>query len=81
MEAMPVLIKKLNEMVSQLPSQRVQEVIDFTGYLLKKESDNSGLSPEQQRALELVGIINGPHDLAEKHDDYVVKFTAPADNP
>ena len=81
MEAAPVLIEKLTAVVNQLPPHRVQGVMDFAGFLLTQEAHRGELSLEQQRAFGLIGLFSSPEDLAEKHDDYLLKFTTQVDTP
>jgi hypothetical protein len=82
MDVTPVLIEKLNNLVSQLPQNSVQEVVDFAGYLLDKENEpSSPAQTEDDPAMQIIGLFDsGIDDLAENHDKYLEDFYARDNN-
>lgn len=82
MEAAPVMIEKINELVSQLPPNRLQEVLDFAGFLLEKEtSQSSSQQIGDDPILQIIGLFDsGIDDLAENHDKYLAEFYAKDNN-
>ncbi len=82
MEATPVLIEKLNTLVSQLPPYRLQEVVDFADFLLARET--GAVADQQTEDDPLLGIIgmfdSGIDDLAENHHKYLAEFYAKDNN-
>jgi hypothetical protein len=68
----------INEL-ADLSKEKIEEVIDFIGYLKSKEDRGkedkkiSSFDTQDNILLSLIGIgkSNPPHDLAQNHDKYV----------
>ena len=71
--------EKLIKELGDLSKEKIDEVIDFVGYLKSKEDRKrrdkkiDRLDTQDNPLLSLVGIGESslPHDLAQKHDKYV----------
>jgi len=60
------IIRKISRAVEELPSEKQLEVFDFAQYLktrVKRQAGGNGTFAD------LVGIIDGPADLAVNHDE------------
>jgi len=71
--------KKVLKELDDLSKEKINEVIDFIGYLKSKEDRKrkdrkiDALDTRDNVLLSIVGIGESamPHDLAENHDKYV----------
>jgi len=71
--------KKVLKELDDLSKEKINEVIDFIGYLKSKEDKKrkdrkvDALDTRDNVLLSIVGIGESamPHDLAENHDKYV----------
>ena len=70
--------EKLIRELGDLSKEKIDEVVDFVGYLKSKEDRRrkhkkiDRLDTQDNPLLSLIGIgeSNLPHDLAQKHDKY-----------
>jgi hypothetical protein len=62
------LSERITHTVKELPYEKQQEVYDFAAFLKSKakSEDHEG---SQSSLNDLIGIIDGPADLASKHDE------------
>ncbi len=71
--------EKVIRELGNLSKERIDEVVDFIGYLKSKESGRKKrkeikpLDTQDNPLLSLIGIGESihPHDLAQNHDKYV----------
>lgn len=71
--------EKIIKELGNLSKEKIDEVIDFIGYLKSKEDRGKkdkkidSLDTQDNPLLSLIGIgeSNPPHDLAQNHDKYV----------
>ena len=71
--------EKIIKELGDLSSDKIEEVIDFIGYLKSKEErmredkkvDNLDIQDNPLLSLIGIGKSNPPHDLAQNHDKYV----------
>jgi predicted ATPase with chaperone activity len=62
----------LIQKVKSLPEDSIKEVMDFIEQLEKKKRKTGEKKKEKKDLLEdVIGICEGPPDLAERHDNYV----------
>ncbi|MEM3564993.1 MAG: DUF2281 domain-containing protein [Candidatus Jordarchaeaceae archaeon] len=62
----------LIQKVKSLPEDSIKEVMDFIEQLEKKKRKTGEKEKEEKDLLEnVIGICEGPPDLAERHDNYV----------
>jgi predicted ATPase with chaperone activity len=62
----------LIQKVRSLPEDSLKEVMDFIEQLEKKKRKTGEKKKEKKDLLEdVIGICEGPPDLAERHDNYV----------
>ncbi|MEM2145194.1 MAG: DUF2281 domain-containing protein [Candidatus Jordarchaeaceae archaeon] len=62
----------LIQKVKSLPEDSLKEVSDFIDHLEKKKRKTVEKKKEKKDPLEdVIGICEGPPDLAERHDNYV----------
>ncbi|MEM2135740.1 MAG: DUF2281 domain-containing protein [Candidatus Jordarchaeaceae archaeon] len=62
----------LIQKVKSLPEDSIKEVMDFIEQLEKKKRKTGEKKKEEKDLLEnVIGICEGPPDLAERHDNYV----------
>ncbi len=62
----------LIQKVRLLPEDSLKEVMDFIEHLEEKKRKTGGKKKEKKDLLEdVIGICEGPSDLAERHDKYV----------
>lgn len=55
-----------------MPEDSIKEVMDFIEQLEKKKRKTGEKKKEKKDLLEdVIGICEGPPDLAERHDNYV----------
>jgi len=55
--------------IKSLPESSLEEVVDFIEFLEKKKK--KAIAEKEDSILKIIGICEGPSDLAEKHDKYV----------
>jgi hypothetical protein len=60
--------ERITHTVNALPYSKQQEVYDFALFLKRKDKINYHEEPKSSLN-DLVGIIDGPADLASKHDE------------
>ena len=58
------------ERIKSLPEDTLKEVIDFIEFLEAKRKVEEG-NVEGDPLARVIGICEGPSDLAERHDKYV----------
>ena len=58
------------ERIKSLPEDTLKEVIDFIEFLEAKRKVEEG-NVEGDPLAKVIGICEGPSDLAERHDKYV----------
>ena len=71
--------EKIIKELADLSKEKIEEVIDFIGYLKSKEDrgradkkiDNFNIQDNSLLSLIGIGKSNPPHDLAQNHDKYV----------
>ena len=62
------ITERIAHTINELPHDKQQEVYDFVAFL--KSKTTKGAPAKSRSSLDqLVGIINGPADLASKHDE------------
>nr|MDO8080322.1 DUF2281 domain-containing protein [Candidatus Freyarchaeota archaeon] len=62
----------LIQRVISLPEDSLKEVMDFIEHLEEKKRKTGGKKKEKKDLLaDVIGICEGPPDLAERHDKYV----------
>ncbi|MBS7252191.1 MAG: DUF2281 domain-containing protein [Candidatus Freyarchaeota archaeon] len=62
----------LIQKVKSLPEDSIKEVMDFIEQLEKKKRKTGEKKKEKKDLLEnVIGICEGPPDLAGRHDNYV----------
>ena len=65
------------EKIKTLPEDKLEEVADFIEFLEKRKAKEPESMPENAEVKEtdslakVIGICEGPSDLAERHDKYV----------
>jgi hypothetical protein len=62
------LTEQITHTVKELSYEKQQEVYDFAAFL-KNKTENDSLGNHQASLMDLIGIIDGPTDLASKHDE------------
>ncbi len=64
--------KHIIEKIKSLPDDTLREVLDFIEFLEEKRRREEEKRKEGKDPLaEVIGICEGPSDLAERHDKYV----------
>ena len=61
------ITEKISEGVQSLPYEKQVEVYDFVEYLKNKRRRQGG--DEKSSLTDLIGIVEGPEDLAKNHDE------------
>nr|MDO8080039.1 DUF2281 domain-containing protein [Candidatus Freyarchaeota archaeon] len=61
----------LIQKVRSLPEDSLKEVIDFIEHLEKKRKTGERKKEKKDFLADVIGICEGPSDLAERHDKYV----------
>lgn len=62
------------ERIKSLPEESIKEVADFIEFLEAKRKrlvEEGGKKVEEDPLSKVIGICEGPSDLAERHDKYV----------
>mgnify|MGYP001089166009 CR=1 FL=1 len=62
------------ERIKSLPEESIKEVADFIEFLEAKRKrlvEEGGKKGEEDPLSKVIGICEGPSDLAERHDKYV----------
>jgi hypothetical protein len=60
------IAQRIKSAVEELPYEKQQEVYDFAKYLKNKVKR---LAPRNASLTDLVGILEGPEDLSNNHDE------------
>jgi len=69
--------ERLIEKIKSLPGDKLEEVADFIEFLEEKKAKKPEPGAERAQAketdplAEVLGLCEGPSDLAERHDNYV----------
>ncbi|WXG41516.1 MAG: DUF2281 domain-containing protein [Candidatus Freyarchaeum deiterrae] len=63
----------LIQKVRSLPEDSLREVMDFIEHLEEKKKRETEKKKKEKKDLleDVIGICEGPSDLAERHDKYV----------
>ncbi|WXG41507.1 MAG: DUF2281 domain-containing protein [Candidatus Freyarchaeum deiterrae] len=61
----------LIQKVRSLPEDSLKEVMDFIEHLEEKRKTGERKKEKKDLLADVIGICEGPSDLAERHDKYV----------
>ncbi len=59
------------ERIKSLPEESLKEVTDFIEFLEARRKRTIEEKREEDPLSKVIGICEGPSDLAEKHDKYI----------
>jgi hypothetical protein len=62
------IIDRISHDINELPYEKQREVYDFVAFLKSKTTTETPVK-SQSSLDELVGVFDGPADLASKHDE------------